>query len=437
MHPMLLCIDLMPRCINKGVCAMQPVLDAVDRLAPQLINCVQELVRIPSLTGEEGPAQAYMAGLLRDLGFAVSQVEADPAALADHPEFIAQPWPYMGRPNVIGKVAGARPGAPSLILNGHVDVVSPEPLAAWTRDPWGAQVEGDRLYGRGAWDMKSGLLAAVFAVRALRDAGLHPAGDVSIHSVIEEEAGGTGGTLACLAAGHRADALICVEPGWMAVVAHPGIRYFRVMVVGRSAHAGRAHTGVNAIGKLNRIYDALVALDQQRAATVHYELFDQTFGRSCHLNIGTYRAGDWASTVPGWAVMECRISHVPGEPFEAVKAQVEAAVAEACRGDDWLAEHPPAIEWYGWRARPWVQDPSHPLVGALQQACGHIGRPAPVSGKTAGLDTRFAAYYNMAAVSFGPDGGGIHGADEYVSISSLVQTCKVLALTVANYGGIA
>jgi acetylornithine deacetylase len=430
-------IEMMRCCINKeGAQMLDRITAAVERRQDELIAAVQDLVRIPSLTGEEGAAQAFMARRLTDLGFAVTQFEADPAALRHHPEYIDQPWPYQGRPNVIGKIQGARPGAPSLILNGHVDVVSPEPLSAWTRDPWGAQIEGDRLYGRGAWDMKGGLLAAVYAVRSLLDAGLQPAGDVSIHSVIEEEAGGTGGTLACLEAGHRADAMICVEPGWMAVVAHPGINYFRVRVLGRSAHAGRAHTGVNAIGKMNRLYDALIALDAHRAATARYELFDRTFGRSCHLNIGTYRAGDWASTVAGSAVMECRISYVPGERFEDVKAQVEAAVAEACRGDEWLQEHPPEIEWYGWRARPWVQDPAHPLIGALQGAAARVGRPAPVSGKTAGLDTRFAAYCGMAALSFGPDGGSIHGPDEYASISSLIETCKVLALTIAVYSGI-
>lgn len=414
----------------------QRIVEAAERRSNELVRSVQELVRIPSLTGSEGPAQAYMAGLFEHLGMKAEPVLADRERLRSHPEFIDQPWSYEGRPNLVARVPGTAPGAPSLILNGHLDVVPPEPVSAWTRDPWGGLIEGDRLYGRGAWDMKGGLLAAVYAVRALLDAGLPPRGDLLIQSVIEEEAGGTGGTLACLEAGHRADGMICVEPGWMTVVAHPGIRYFRVRVTGRSAHAGRAHTGINAIGKLNRVYDALVALDERRAATARFPLMDQTWGRSCHLNVGTYRAGDWASTVAGWAEIECRLSYVPGERFEDVRSQVEEAVRDASRGDRWLEEHPPALEWYGWRAQPWVQAPDAPLVHTLQAAADAVGRPAPIAGKTAGLDTRFAAYHGMDAISFGPDGGGIHGPDEFVSISSLVECCKVLALTAFRYSEI-
>jgi acetylornithine deacetylase len=281
--------------------------------------------------------------------------------------------------------------------------------------------------------MKGGLVAAVFAARAIRDAGIRLQGDLSIHSVIEEEAGGGGGTLALLTAGHRADGMICVEPNWAAVVAHPGILYCRIRVQGKAVHAGRAHTGVNAIEKLNRICDALFALDRERAARCQYALFQQTWGRSCHLNIGTYQAGDWASTVPGRAEIEVRLSFVPGETMAAVKAEVEAVVDAAAKGDTWLQVHPPQVEWYGWRAQPWVQDPADPLVGALVGATGALGRPAPVTGKTAGLDCRFAAYFGMAALSFGPDGANIHGADEWVGIDSLIATCKALALTAVAY----
>jgi acetylornithine deacetylase len=408
------------------------LLAAVDQRQGELIEAVQQLVRIPSETGNEAEAQGYMGHLLRALEFEVAEVVADRSLVQDHPEFVPNPWPYEGRPNVIGRLRGEG-GGRSLILNGHTDVVSPAPLDAWTVDPWGAEIKAGRLYGRGAWDMKGGLLAAVFAARAIRDAGITLRGDLAIHSVIEEEAGGGGGTLALLAAGHRADGMICVEPNWAAVVAHPGILYCRVRVQGKSAHAGRAHTGVNAIAKLNRICDGLFALDRDRAARCQYPLFQATWGRSCHLNIGTYRAGDWASTVPGVAEIEVRLSFIPGETMAGVKAELEGAVAGAAAGDDWLAEHPPAVEWYGWRAQPWVQDPADPLVGALVGATEALGRPASVAGKTAGLDCRFAAYFGMAALSFGPDGANIHGADEWVSIDSLVETCKALALTAVAY----
>lgn len=410
------------------------LLQAVDERRNELIESVQALVRIPSETGHEEEAQSFVAGLLSRLGFAVEQVVTDRRLVEAHPEFVPNPWPYASRPNVIGRLRGAG-GGRSLILNGHTDVVSPAPLAAWTVDPWGAEIRDGRLYGRGAWDMKGGLVAAIFAAQAIRDAGITLRGDLSIHSVIEEEAGGGGGTLALLAAGHRADGMICVEPNWAVVVAHPGILYCRIRVEGRSAHAGRGHLGVNAIERLNRICDALFALDRDRAVRCQYPLFQETWGRSCHLNIGTYRAGDWASTVPGSAEIEVRLSFVPGESMAAVKAEVEGVIAAACAGDPWMADHPPVVEWYGWRAQPWVQNPSDPLVGAVLQATERLGRPAAVAGKTAGLDCRFAAYFGMAALSFGPEGANIHGADEWVSVDSLIETCKALALAVVDYCG--
>lgn len=410
------------------------LLQAVDERRDELIEAVQALVRIPSETGKEGEAQSFVAGLLARLGFEVEAMVTDRRLVEGHLEFVDNPWPYEGRPNIIGRMRGAG-GGRSLILNGHTDVVSPAPLEAWTVDPWGAEIQDGRLYGRGAWDMKGGLIAAIFAARAIQDAGITLRGELSIHAVIEEEAGGGGGTLALLAAGYRADGMICVEPNWAAVVAHPGILYCRIRVQGRSAHAGRGHLGVNAIAKLNRICDALFDLDQERAVRCQYPLFQETWGRSCHLNIGTYRAGDWASTVPGQAEIEVRLSFVPGESMAAVKAEVEGVVAAACAGDEWLEAHPPVIEWYGWRAQPWVQDPSDPLVASVVDATAQLGRPAKVAGKTAGLDCRFAAYFGMAALSFGPDGANIHGADEWVSVESLVQSCKALALTALQYCG--
>lgn len=422
------------------------ILRTVERNAEALVAELQAMVRIPSVVGQEGPMQAHMAELFRGLGLAVETFEADLDAVRQHPAYVETPWPPAGRPNVVGTLAAARsspvrggsaPPGRSVIINGHVDVVSPEPVDAWTRDPWGADIVGDRLYGRGACDMKAGLAAGVFAVKSLLDAGLRPRGPVQLQAVVEEEAGGGAGTLATLLAGHRADAFLNPEPQSKITVAMAGINYFRVRVVGRTAHAGRAHTGVNAIGKMNRIYDALVALDAERAARNRFPLFEAGSGRSCHLNPGTYRAGDWPSTVAGWAVLECRISHVPGERMADVKAEVEAAVRRAAEADPWLREHPPVVEWFGWQAEPWVQDPEHPLVQLVKANAEAVyGRPVEVVGKAAGLDTRFCQYFGIPALTFGPDGENTHGIDEWVSIPTVINTAKVLALTVAAWCGV-
>ncbi len=415
----------------------EKICSAVDELAPRLITSLQELVRIPSVVGQEAQAQQYMEALYRKMGLEVHTLLPDIDSLRDHPAFVDSEASYEGRPNLVAYMRGD-PERHSLILNGHVDVVSPEPVEAWSRDPWGGEIEGERMYGRGAGDMKAGLLANYYALEALLRVGLEPAGTVCLMSVIDEEAGGAGGTLACLAAGHTADAIICSEPHGMNVsVAHAGICMFRVRVVGRTAHGGLAHQGINAFGKLIPLYQALVDLGERRDATVHYPMFERGSGRTCHLSVGTVRAGDWPSTVAGEAVMECRISFPPGETMAQIRELVKNTIADAAQGDAWLSEHPPTVQWFGWQAEPWQQDPEHPFVRTMHRVAEEIaGGEVPISGRSSGIDSRFAPYFDMAAACTGPNASNIHGIDEYVELPSVVTTCKVLALTMAHWCGV-
>jgi len=414
----------------------QRILRRVEANRDRIIGLCQDLVRIPSVVGNEGPVQAFVAERLRAMGLEVVVFEPDKAALAQHPGYVEVPYDYRGRPNVVGILPGVD-GGRSLILNGHVDVVSPEPLERWQYDPWGGQIVGNRLYGRGACDMKAGLAAAIGAVESIGDEGLRPQGRLIVQSVVEEEAGG-GGTLACLMEGYTADGFANPEPNEPIVVAMAGILYFRVRVVGKTTHAGNAHLGVNAVGKMNKIYDALMALDQERALTRRYPLFEAGWsGRSCHLNVGTYRAGDWPSTVAGFAEMECRISFIPGETEEEIKTLVQATVDAVAREDPWLCEVPPTVEWFGWHTAPWVQDPEDPFIQCFKTAATDaLPRKVAFAGAAAGLDTRFAGQFGIPAFACGPTGGNIHGSDEYVEVPSIVDTAKALALLVNRWCGL-
>jgi len=370
---------------------------------------------------------------MRAFGLAVEIFEADKAELSKHPSYIQVDWPYTGRPNVIGKLKGAA-DAKSMILNGHIDVVSPEPLAQWSRDPWGAEVSDGRMYGRGTADMKAGLIANLYAAKALQEADAVLRGSLLLYSVIEEEAGGGGGTLACLLKGHRADAMLNTEPFLKITVAHPGILYFRVKVQGKSIHAGRSHLGVNAVGKMLPLYEAMVRLDDERGRRLRFEWAEKDSGRSCNLNIGTFHAGDWPSSVAGWAVMECRISFVPGETEASVRKEIEGRIAEVAAKDPWLQEHPPQIEWFGWHANPWLQDPQAPFIRVMSEnGRAVLGHEPPIVGKPAGMDTRFCTEFGISACAFGPNGGAIHGIDEYVELDSVVQTAKVAALVASDW----
>jgi acetylornithine deacetylase len=399
----------------------------------EMTDTLAELVRIPSVVGNEKPAQEFMQQQYEGLGLDVQAFEADKDKVTQHSAYVESGLPFEERPNVIGVIKGD-PHKKSLILNGHVDVVSPEPVDQWQHDPWGAEIEGNRLYGRGAVDMKAGVIANLIALKALLKAGVEPGGDVMLQSVIEEEAGGGGGTLACFMEGYTADGMIITEPFMMPVISHPGILYFRVKIKGLTAHAGHAHKGVNAIGKMAKVYDAMVDLDLHRAATIEFPLYHQVEGRSCHLNIGTLKAGDWPSTVAGFAEMECRISFIPGESIADTKQTVERAIREVAREDSWLKDHPPEVEWFGWQTEPWYQDPDDPFIRTVLPCFEDaFGRKFTIAGTTAGLDNRFSTYFGFPSICFGPAGNNYHSFDEYVDLDSLVLTTKAVALATVEW----
>src|SRR5699024_9939582 len=136
-----------------------------------------------------------------------------------------------------------------LILQSHIDVVPEGPLDDWNYDPWGATIENNKMYGRGIQDMKSGMAAMVFAVRALQSLGFKPQGDIYLQSVIEEEITGNG-ALTTLVSGYRADAALIPEPfGQKGLIGQVGVVWLRVRVKGAAAHVERASFAVNAIEK--------------------------------------------------------------------------------------------------------------------------------------------------------------------------------------------
>jgi len=416
------------------------IIEEVDERGDDICRTVQELVRIPSVIGNEGEAQEWVASLYRSLGLEVFRLVPKKEDLIDHPAYFEIGLPYSeSRPNIIGIYPGTGFGN-SLILNGHIDVVSPEPVEAWEKGgPWSGHIEENRLYGRGSADMKSGLVANFFALKVLLELGLKPRGKIILESVIEEEAGGSGGTLACFLGRYHADAMIIPEPMDLRIVtAHPGINYFRVKAYGKTAHAGQSHMGVNAIGKLVKIYERLIELDQERARRNRNEFFEKSSGRSCNLNIGTFRAGDWVSTVAGLAQLEGRISYLPEETEESMKKEVEQAVAETASRDEWLREHPPVVEWFGWCAKPWVQNPDIPLIRQFKKTASEVLSITPqVAASHAGLDTRFGPFFNTPSFVFGPTGGLLHCSNEYVEIDSVMKTIKVLAAFIVDWCGVA
>ena len=183
------------------------VIDAIDH--DGLLEYLCELISIRSLTGEEEEAQRNVSEKMADIGLEVDSWDLNLESLREHPDFSMEVDREEGT-GVVG-VYGEDRGGRSLILNGHVDVVPPGDESNWSYPPWEATIDSGRVYGRGAVDMKGGLSCALFAVKAIRDAGFQLNGKLMIESVVGEEDGGVG-TLASVLRGYTADGGVIMEP---------------------------------------------------------------------------------------------------------------------------------------------------------------------------------------------------------------------------------
>ena len=409
---------------------------AVDALRPELVAFAQTLVRLPSVAGSEQAAQRAIAAKYESLGLATEIVPSVREELESHPAFSDDGIPFVDRLNVVARWAGGG-GGKSLILNGHMDVVPPGDPAKWTRDPWGGDIDGDRLYGRGACDMKSGLASAVFAVQALQALGVELRGDVMLQSVIGEESGGVG-TLATIVRGYRADACVIMEPMDLRIApVQTGALTFRLVINGRAAHACMKPRGVSAISEFLPIEATLEQFNTDRHERYRNELFDDP-ANVASLSIGTVRAGDWPSTVPDQLVAEGRFGVFPDESVQEARASFEAAVREAAAMRPWLVDNPPVIEWVEGQFEPGTTPTDSPIIERL--SCSHeavTGRPAALFGIPCGTDLRlFTRHAGIPTVLYGP--GSIlnaHTADEFVSLDQVVTCTKVLARTILTWCG--
>lgn len=331
--------------------------------------------------------------------------------------------PHQGRPSVVGRLRGTG-GGRTLLLNGHMDTVGFGDMV----DPLGARIDGGRMYGRGAYDMKGGLAAALLAAAALAQGG-PPAGDVIITAVADEEHAslGTEAVLTHLkASGIHADGAVVTEPTDLQLcVAHKGFAWATLTTHGRAAHGSRRADGVDAIAHMGRALGGLEALDaalQERPA--------HPFLGHASLHAALIEGGVELSTYPAHCRLHVERRTLPGETAADVATELTAILDRLQAADPRFIGDAEVTLF-----RPPLETPvDAPLVRALYRAAVDLlPAPPPLTGATFWMDAALLGVAGIPTVAFGPTGAGLHGDVEWVDLASVGTCADVLAALARDF----
>jgi acetylornithine deacetylase len=412
----------------------QKILDAIDKNRDKAINFLRDMVRIPSVTGDEAAIQKFLNGYLSKIGLKVDMWETNWEELKKHPGYRPVDRGYEGRPNIVATLKGTG-GGKSLLLNGHTDVIPVGDGAGWSDDPWSASIKDGRIYGRGSCDMKSGVASHILAVEFLKELGLTPKGDVLINIVIDEEVSGHG-TLDTVARGYKADAGISGETSDLAVQpACIGRIWFEIEIQGKPAGIQQRYLGVSAIELGYKIVKAVQELEDHRVATVRHPLYPKPLD-SLPCIIGSFQAGNYPSAFPATALLKGSIGTVPTEDHEGVKQSLVDQIARVAATDPWMKDHPPKVRFVGYDAQASEIPRDHSIVQTVSRTYTEItGKQPVISGRQGAADTRFLNLYaDTPTVIFGPGSTAVmHSDDEYVSIEDYITSIKVMALSIYDW----
>jgi acetylornithine deacetylase len=417
----------------------------VEEHRDRLLEIIRNLVRIPSENtppvGSEETCQHYVVEFLRqqDLSPTLYQL-SEVLGLQEHPLF-GSGRNYDHRPNVGARKKGSG-GGRSLLLSGHIDTV-PRGTQDWTRDPFGGEIDGNRLYGRGSNDMKGGVGTNLFVVEALHALGIELRGDLVFETIVDEEFGGVNGTLAGRIKGFNADAAIISEPSFLRVC--PAQRGGRTVHIKLSAAGGVLTEGDFPAGVVDQLRHLLVKVHefggQRRAKAAVHELYADSTD-PVPVSITKIFTGPWGTkepiTVPETCQVEMFWQLMPGEKQDDVEREFQTWLDGVVASAPTLFPSRPQVEF----PIRWLPGSSilktEPLVRELAACAAKVlGKEPLIQGIEGPCDMYvFHQAFGIPAVLWGARGGNTHGADEYLEIDSVVQAAQALLLFVCEWCGV-
>ncbi|MBB4662099.1 M20/M25/M40 family metallo-hydrolase [Conexibacter arvalis] len=411
------------------------LIDAVGEQREWMVALLRRLLAAPSELGREELAQAIVEETLRELGLEISSHVLDADTLRAHPRAAPFDWELGGKRNVVGHwrpgASGSPGGGRSLTLSGHVDVPAPQSPELWTRPPYEPWVDDGRVVGWGI--LKSGLVAMLGALRAMRAAGLEPGATVRLQSVVEEETSGNGALAAALALEPLDGALVAGCLGESVPFAQLGVFWFTVRVALPPAHAGDG-VATSAIDSALALVPALRehALRANAIPPAAYRDADEPI----KLNVGAIRGGTLPSIGPGECEISCRIAMFPGERLADKRREIEQVVAAAAERIPAFAAHPPQVRFTGFSCEGYELPRDAPIVQALERAHAAGGGRPRLAALTTALDARTFHHLGIPATSAGPPVEQLHAIDEAVAIDELVRSTGTIARFVCDWCGV-
>lgn len=387
-----------------------------------LLTLCQSLIRIPS----ENPP-----GDTRAMAKAVMQYLVHPAIDVTLHE------PQPGIVNLVAILRGKRSG-PRVVLNGHLDTFPVGPGKGWAHDPHSGHREGDRLYGRGAGDMKAGVAVLIHVMQALADRQTDLQGELVLTLMGDEETGGRWGTRWLLenVPEARGDYLLNTDAGHPRVVRYgeKGVVWLKLSSAGKACHGAHVHLGDNAIESLMDALHDLLALRELTVELPAELLASMTQARAISeieggagefdnlrgitVNLGALHAGQVPNLVPGHAEAFIDVRYPPGLDGAGMRALVAKA----------LAAHP-KISWEvmpGSETEPAFTEPANRLVETVLRHARRLAEPDAVANMRVGLtDARLFRHAGMPAVVYGPTAFNMGGVNEYVLTAQVIQVFEV------------
>lgn len=403
---------------------------AVQENADRAFQFLEELVSASSVVGSEQQALDVFVREIESIGLLVKELPFSNAPDTDPRAGVTQTGADLsdGRFQVLASTPGE--GELTLLLNGHIDVVPASTPELWTSPPFQPERRNDRMYGRGAADMKSGFAIGTLALRALRatHSDLFARKKLGFLAVIEEECTGNGALRAVTEHGVIAPEVVLLEPTDLGLmVGGVGVLWLDIHVVASAAHAYEAHAHVNAVDLGMRLVAALRQW-ADRLNTSEPEPSMAAGASAYNVNLGKVQSGDWTSSSPASGTLSVRVGFPRAWTIEQAEEEVRRVIETAVAGDHDFP-HQPDVEPSGLRAPGYLLDVDSILVKDLS-AAHEEAHGVPPATFTLGSTTDARTYLNhfgVPAVCFGAIAYDMHGIDESVDLQSIVDAARTLA----------